>query len=551
MALKPVSDPALLAQLNGSAPAGRKPVTDPTLLAQLDAPDQPQQTDPRAAFGEAALNIGTGMLAAPVAGVAGIGTMAGRMLGFTDAQPADVVENVQNAMTFQPRTQAGQSMAGAITYPLRKLAEAGDVVGDQANAPRSAPRISAAAANLGLDPMQDTRASQGERAVTGALANTAVQALPSLLTRGRASPARSAEAPRAAPKAVLTPEQTAVSTAKEAGFKLLPSQEGKTVGALAEGLTGQAKLERSLSKQNAKVVDRIAAEEIGLPKGTPVTRAAIEAKRKEASQPYREVSKLGQVKVDQTFRQEVQNIGDRSGAASFAEDTPAGIANLKGIYGAKEGFAAADAVAKVRQLRADATSNLKARNAPEQNAMGQAQRQLAEAIDNQLERHAAALGMDDLVGRYRAARVQLAKLHTVENALRGTNVSAKVLAQQQRRGVPLSGGLKTIADTFDSFDRVLQDVSKIRDGGPLGVVDYLIGAGASFSNPALAAAALTRPIVRAGLASDRYQRGGVPSPRASGVAKESATRALAAASGASERRNQLIEAPPKRRNQLR
>jgi hypothetical protein len=432
----------------------------------------------------------TGAVASIPAGLAYGGAAIGEALG-ADVNPRQVMQNVQSYLTHHPTTegaqQAGQIVknvaAPVVTPVVRKLDQAATAVG----------RVS---------PMGEKMLREAPYAFQAA---SGVLPVASIADAARVGSGLNAEAKALAATRNPTPEELAVSKAQDLGLKLLPSQQGRTPGAIAEGLSGQAKLERTLSKQNAAVVDAAAAEEVGLPAGAKPTKATLAQKAAEASSVYKDVSRLGQIKTDPQYAEAIANLADRSGAGSFAEDTPAAITRLKEIYGSKSEFDAADAVIKVRQLRADASKNLKAPNAPEQNALGYAQRQLANILDEQMERAAAERGQADLVSRYRAARVQLAKIHSVEDAIRGSNVSAKALAKQKARGVPLSGKLSDIADAYNSFDRVLQEPGKIRDSGPLGVVDYLVGAGAALHNPLLATAALSRPLVRNALASDFYQ----------------------------------------------
>jgi hypothetical protein len=61
--------------------------------------------------GETALQLGTGAVAAPLAGLSGIATGGN----------ANVVGRVQDAMTYQPRTQAGQDISSTIAIPFEKL----------------------------------------------------------------------------------------------------------------------------------------------------------------------------------------------------------------------------------------------------------------------------------------------------------------------------------------------------------------------------------------------------------------------------------------------
>jgi hypothetical protein len=445
----------------------------------------------------------TGAVASIPAGVAYGGAAVAHALG-SDVVPSDVQNRVQNFLTYEPHTasgQAGERTLSAITAPVVKpivkyadkaATEVGKVSPFAETLMREAP--AAARAASAVVPLY-----QGVQAVKNAVATNAE-------TRAMADMTRQIHP---------TPEQEMQAKAQSLNIKLLPSQQERSVGAVAEGISGQAKLERTLSKQNAKVVDAAAADEIGLPEGVRPTPAVLAQEAAKEGRVYDEVGRLGKVTTDQAYRDAISSIDDRSGAASFAEDTPASVARLKEIYGNKASFDAADAVAKVRQLRADASKNIKALNAPEQNALGYAQRKLADVLDDQMERAAQAQGLTDLVSRYKAARVRLAKIHSVQDAIRGQNVSAKALASQLEHNIPLSGKLRDIAELYGSYDRVLQDVSKLRNTGPLDVVDYLVGAGAAVHNPAAAAAALSRPAIRAALASNWYQslgRGGAAGP---------------------------------------
>lgn len=169
------------------APKGDDPWSQFPDVQQAQPAAPQQRTDPRGAFGEALMSLGSNYASMIPAGLAGVGTMAGNALGLTDRQPGDVVENVSNAMTYQPRTAGGQRMTDIIAKPGQWIQRGGDITGDQANAQGSQQqRISATAANYGVEPMQarDNR-SPGERAMEGAVANTAVQTIPSLLLKGR------------------------------------------------------------------------------------------------------------------------------------------------------------------------------------------------------------------------------------------------------------------------------------------------------------------------------------------------------------------------------
>jgi hypothetical protein len=304
-----------------------------------------------------------------------------------------------------------------------------------------------------------------------------------------------------------TPEQLAIRNATDSGYKLSPSQVDNKGGAFVEGASGQAALDRTISLKNAKATDELAKKALGIT-DEKLTDTARRTVRVQANKAYDAVAKTGPRKTSDAYRKEIEAIDDRTGSGSFAEDVPEAVVNLKKYYKNRPGFDAKDAVAKVRQLRKDARLNMKNQD-PEKQALGDMQKKIAEALDNELERHVADIGKPDLVAEYKAARVKLAKLGTVEDALSGTNVSAKKIHQQWKRGAPLEGELLAIARAYDNFPSVLQEAAKIRGKHPFSVVDYLVAAGSvggATLNPALLAGVAARPIARAALASNAYQR---------------------------------------------
>ena len=429
---------------------------------------------------EAALSLGTGMLGQVAGGLAGLGDAGARLFDKSLPAPAAVVKRFENALTYQPRTQGGKLGVEAISWPFRELAKGANWAGGKV-------------ASLTGSPL------------AGALTNAGIQGLP-MLAGGELPGLRDAPAD---PGPDVAPE---VAAAREAGIKLTPTQAqapGGVIGRGIESLTGTAKLERALSRVNAATVGRLAGEDLGI--DGPLSRAALKDAKAAPNAVYGEVAKLGNVPVDDAFRQKIAAIAN-PGGGSFGFDTPADIARLKEGYGSLENFDAGDAVAKARQLRRDAGANIGARYNPMQQALGHAQRAVADALEDQLERHVAATEEpSDLLQRYRDARVQLAKINSVDQALRAGKgqVSALNLAKQLDRGAPLSGNLRDVAEAAQHFPRALQDLSKIRNEGPLSALDLKLEGGLGILKPLAALKALPAfalpPVVRAILGSDLYQ----------------------------------------------
>lgn len=138
--------------------------------------------------------MGSSLLAGPVAGLAGLGAAGTRALGLTQTEPADVVRNVQGAMTYQPRTQAGQAATDIASYPFEKLAQGADYVGGKVAEATGSP-------------------------AAGAGTNAALQFLPSMLIpalKGKAKPVEVSRGPSSAPADIAPPASPAKPAAPNA-----------------------------------------------------------------------------------------------------------------------------------------------------------------------------------------------------------------------------------------------------------------------------------------------------------------------------------------------
>lgn len=573
---------------------------------------------------EAAAHIASGIGGQVAGGLAGLASIPANLLRGQSLQNAvansgNTVSSVENALTYEPRTAVGHDIANVVQYPFQKLGEAADYAGGKVTDLTGSP-------------------------LAGTAVNTAINSIPMLLgAKG------DFKAPAASDFASRVPE--AVANARQAGFKLTPTQaQSGLAGRVAESLSSHAKLERDISRKNAQAVDAAAASEVGI--NGPVTAETLQAAKAPHNAVYDEVSSIGSILTDPAYRQALGTV-QAPGAASFPGAAPTAIDSLRAAFDVPS-FDAADAVAMMRQLRADASKNIKAPFDPERNALGHAQKAVSDALESQIERHlqnatdsatnsgvatdktvagnqgpraasgesrrgvdestglplnddgtvtvyhhttpeAAAeirktgslhaqaepdvyvttrpqtdtgygdtavpirvdpsrLALDDefpdgrkdfrlnvgrpggsikvkvsndstapvgsgapidptLVARFRAARQSLAKIHSVEDALKagkGQAVSAANLGKQLRNGAPLSGNLRTIAESAENFPRAFQDLDKIRNSGPLSMLPTygggLLTAAHPAAWPALAGAVLGPPTLRALLGSEFYQR---------------------------------------------
>ncbi len=117
-------------------------------------------------MGEAALTVGTGTAATPIAGLAGLGMSlptspvrllaeaAGKQFGFKVPSGAETVEKVQQALTYQPRSVAGEVATKMATFPLEAIEQgtnrAGEVVSDVTGSPAAGAGVKTGLNAIGL-----------------------------------------------------------------------------------------------------------------------------------------------------------------------------------------------------------------------------------------------------------------------------------------------------------------------------------------------------------------------------------------------------------------
>lgn len=358
--------------------------------------------------------------------------------------------------------------------------------------------------------------------------NIAGNILPMLLTpKGIQSPTK-------------IPEVTPLKTANDLGYSIMPSEAAikggsAPIGKLVEGLAGSAKTGVSAVMKNQPITNSLAAADIartapdlGITSKTELTPQLLDQARAPNNAVYAQVSKLGRIQTDNTFRSDLNNIG-RTPGNSFPGAVDPDIQGLRDIYNVPH-FDAADAVLQIRNLRKNATANYKAaaanqvKNAPMLGELADAQQGIADALENQLDRFVGSpadkIGNPKLIQDWRQARKNLAIINTVDNSIKEgtTDVSAEALAKQLNKGAPLSGNLQKIADMQNNFPISIRDVTRVRNKVPINALEGIMGTaglgsavlGEPHLGAGLVAGMVARPIARAGLLSRPYQNALLP-----------------------------------------
>jgi len=308
-----------------------------------------------------------------------------------------------------------------------------------------------------------------------------------------------------------------VLTAHEAGYVLHPQEiTGDPVdpAKAAASAGGKTKVWQQASVRNQEVTNRLAAEDVGLPPGQAITPGKLSQLRGYAGKTYDAVrAAIPDVYVGQAFHDRINNI---LGASAEAAKKFPGIFKtqeidnlINSITSAKWPISTDVLVETVKQLRFEATANLRNRGEPTKLALGLAQREVAHAMEDALEVNVTGRAQNpDLVNQYKAARQLIAKTHDIEDALNLAtgDVRANRIASLASRGRPFTGGLKTIADTAMAFPKDMQNPATFGGHEDWSILDVFSAAvGAATGHLGIAAVPLMRPLARGAALSQRSQ----------------------------------------------
>lgn len=324
-------------------------------------------------------------------------------------------------------------------------------------------------------------------------------------------PQMGAQAPANFQRAPTNVEREFAAT-RGAGYVVPPSTIKPTMGNVAvESLGGKIATAQTASVRNQDVTNALAARSIGLSPNQPLTKSALKDVRDKAGRVYEKVASVGKVSPDTDFFTDIANI--RTASSRIKQDFPdASLAAADKIDGlvkslARPGFDSRSGLEYIKSLRQQATDNLAGQSVtPDSRALGNAQRQAADAIEDLIGRQVSQSGNPQLMREFDEARRLIAKTYTVQNALETTgNVNAAKLAQLLRKDRPLSSELETAARFAGAFPKAAAMPERIGGPGVSALDATMAGAGGALGlalqSPQTAAAALAFPFARYGARS--------------------------------------------------
>lgn len=330
----------------------------------------------------------------------------------------------------------------------------------------------------------------------------------------------------------------------DAGYKLPPEWIGGRIARSVQDLMSKARVTRSFAAANEQVTDNLAKRALGLNDMNLLDERTLDGLREDSYKAYDALRGIGRVRTDGDYLTAIKDAGDRFlGIQGEGAEPLAGsqLKELRDMYGGKlpkslrlsdesqlsqiakkvqaekapylaGRFTSAWALDQIKVLRSAARANL-AKYDPVDNAVGATQREIAQALEDQLSRAAQAKAADDpglrtVVGNFLKAREALAKIRVVSDAM-GPNgkVDARAIGMIEKKNPGyLTGPLHTIAVAANNFPDAVALSQKGTEGG-WSRVDFLFGGtGFALHSPTVLALGASRPAITAGLKSGAVQR---------------------------------------------
>lgn len=307
----------------------------------------------------------------------------------------------------------------------------------------------------------------------------------------------------------VSPElQKTVESARNAGYVIPPSQAKPTLANRAlEGFAGKISTAQNASARNQPITNDLAMKAIGAADLSPQGLAQV---RQTANQAYDDLAQVGLFKADADFVQALDKAGASTAAMrkNFPELANAEVDKIVEGLKSRPEFDAQSTIEAIKQFRSNASAN-RISTDPAKKALGKAQSSVAGALEDLIERNLTQAGNPDLLSKYQSARQTLAKTYDVEKALNTAsgNIDASKLAAQLKKGRPLTGELKTIAEFALQFPKAAQSLERMGSLPQVSPLDF--GGAAAMSgvtaNPLYMASVMARPAARAAVLSGPVQ----------------------------------------------
>jgi len=300
----------------------------------------------------------------------------------------------------------------------------------------------------------------------------------------------------------------AIKAFKKTDYVVPPSMTKKptTLSRAMETLSGKAKTEQRAAVKNQTITNKMVLQDLGMPADTQLSPELLQSYRNTVfNEGYAPIAKTGSVVPDAKLQGDLLSIvkPHRKQLHDFPDSPVAKkvYEEVKSLYDASKGkFGADTAMTKIKELRELATKAYKGDEA----SLGKSYKDMANALEEQISRHLERSGAPlDTVKAFRTARQNIAKSHTVEEAMvggaeTGFNINARKLAQLKHGGAPLTGGMKRAAEFASSYPKSMT-VPVAGATNPYTLPDLWMGGATGMGGAGLAKLLGVDPLVGAAL----------------------------------------------------
>lgn len=443
LAEKPAQfDPdAFLASTPAPAPAPKK-----SRVQQAIDSFQPENIAQQVAgLGEAATQLGTGMVGQAVGGLRGLGTL---VTGGGVAAARKKIRDTEEALTYQPRGEHGRAAAGLAALPMELATEAGGAVGEAVggNAGRAigsaAPAIAATLAGGGAALRAAPKVPQVRPVLERARA--AVE------QRGQPTAAQVAES------RVNAPQIDAANAAQRHGISIDPSAANPSLkNRAAASFVGESALSEAMSKANAGKAEMALKRDIGIAPDAPISMESINRARAAAAEPSAQIAQLPPMRADAAISAELNAL--RNNTPTIGGETAARLQNK--LTSQAMDMVAADVppavlLENISSLRKRARDIRKMADAgPERLATADTSIGIANALEGMIERNLQTSGNVPLMQQFRDGRTAQAKSYLLEDITDMTTgkIDATKLHRLASEDNAMTGVFKDIGDIAGNF----------------------------------------------------------------------------------------------------
>lgn len=256
------------------------------------------------------------------------------------------------------------------------------------------------------------------------------------------------------PQAATIASNPKIGQARNAGFKLTGGDVRNAVnapdadipGSSRSGLTSSAT--DDIQRHNRALATQTMADDVGLGNNRAIQQDQIDMAKSQAGKVYDQIGKaIGPGRTPTAdLDTELQGAGARAASPEGRQQVSNQVQFYRDHF-ANNGFDGDDAVATVKELRADAYKRMASED-PDNQVLGSTNRSIANAIENEMMRQ-VPVGQQSLKAAFPAARTRLAKLHELDAVSDGGQVNAQKVLQLQKSGAPLTGAAADVANAAD------------------------------------------------------------------------------------------------------